>query len=90
MAFASVFTSLSVCWWSSITILLLMVHIIQIFATVITLVLGVLVNTLQYHDTVNFVQDSKTEDPHQRTCTNVKGLTSETDMPGHVLIGCAR
>ena len=40
-----------------------LVHIIQIFATVITPVLGVLVNTLLYHDTVNFVQDSETEDP---------------------------
>ena len=28
-----------------------------------TPVLGVLVNTLQYHDTVEFVQDSETEDP---------------------------
>ena len=33
------------------------------FATVTTPVLGVLVNTLQYHDTVDFVQDSETEDP---------------------------
>ena len=32
-------------------------------ATSTTPVLGVLVNTLQYHDTVNFVQDSETEDP---------------------------
>ena len=24
-----------------------------------------LVNTLQYHDTVDFVQDSETEDPHK-------------------------
>ena len=28
-----------------------------------TPVLGVLVNTLQYPDTVDFVQDSETEDP---------------------------
>ena len=62
-ASAIVFTSLSVCWWGSITILLLLVHIIRTFATVTTPVLGVLVNTLQYHDTVNFVHDSETEDP---------------------------
>ena len=30
-----------------------------------TPVLGVLVNTLQYHDIVNFVQDAETEDPHE-------------------------
>ena len=36
------------------------------FATVTTPVLGVLVNTLQYHDIVNFVQDSETEDAHFR------------------------
>ena len=35
-----------------------------------SLVLGVLVNMLQYHDTVDFVQDSETEDPHgdARSC----------------------
>ena len=53
----------SVCWWGSVTILLLLVHVIRTFATVTTTVLGVLVNTLQYHDTVDFVQDSETEDP---------------------------
>ena len=41
----------------------LLVQILRTFATVTTLVLGVLVNTLQYHDTVDFVQDSETEDP---------------------------
>ena len=58
-----VFTSLSVCWWGSITILLLLVHFIRTFATVTTPVLGALVNTLQYHDTVDFEQASETEDP---------------------------
>ena len=66
-ASAIVFTSLSICWWGSITILLILVHTILIFAIVITPVLGVLVNTLQYYDTVNFVQDSETEDPHDRS-----------------------
>ena len=41
-------------------------HVIRTFATVTTPVLGVLENTLQYHDIVNFVQDSETEDPHFR------------------------
>ena len=49
--------------WSSITILLLLVHVVWSFATVTTPVLGVLVNTLQYLDTVDFVQDLETEDP---------------------------
>ena len=40
---------------SSITILPLLVQIIRSFATVTTLVHCVLVNTLQYHDTVDFV-----------------------------------
>ena len=44
-ASASVFTSLSVCWWCSITILLLMVHFIRTVATVTIPVLVVLVNT---------------------------------------------
>ena len=61
-ASAIVFISLSVCKWGSITILLLLVHIIRTFATVTTPVLGVLVHTLQYHDIVNFVQDSETQD----------------------------
>ena len=62
-ASALVLLSLLVCWWSSITILPLLVHIIRIFATVTIPVLCVLVNTLQCHDTVDFVQDSETEDP---------------------------
>ena len=43
-------------WWGSITILVFPVHIIRTFATVTTPVLGVLVNTLQYLDTVDFMQ----------------------------------
>ena len=43
--------------------MLILVHTILIFAIVITPVLGVMVNTLQYYDTVNVVQDSETEDP---------------------------
>ena len=39
-----------------------LVHTIST-ATVTTPVLGVLVNTLQYHDTVDFVQDTETENP---------------------------
>ena len=58
-----VFTSLSLCRWSSITILLLLVHISQIFETVTIPVLVALANTLQSHDTVDYVQDSETEDP---------------------------
>ena len=34
-----------------------------IFATHDNFVLCVLVNTLQYHDAVDFVKDSETEDP---------------------------
>ena len=49
--------------WCSITILLFLVHFIRTFATVTTHVLGVLVNTLQYLDTVDVVQDLETEDP---------------------------
>ena len=63
-ASAIVFSSLSVYWWGSITILVLVVHIMRTFATVTTPVLGVLVNTLQYPDTGDFVQDSETEDLH--------------------------
>ena len=48
---------------SSITILLFLVRIIWTFATVTSFVLCVLVNTLQYHDIVDIVQDSETEDP---------------------------
>ena len=55
--------SLLVCWWCSITILPLLVHNIRTFATVTTPVPCVFVNTLQYHDTVDFAQDSETEDP---------------------------
>ena len=62
-ASAIVLISLSLCRWGSITILLLLVHIIQIFATVTIPVLVALANTLQSHDTVDFVQDSETEDP---------------------------
>ena len=55
------------CGWfvggSSITILPLLVQIIRTFATVTIPVLCVLVNTLQYHDTVDLVQDSEKEDP---------------------------
>ena len=60
-----VFTSLSVCWWGSITILLLQVHFIRTVSTVTIHVLVVLANTLQYHDTVDFVQDPETEDPQR-------------------------
>ena len=45
------------CWcigWSSITILPLLVHVVRTSATVTTPVRCVLVNTLQYHDTVDF------------------------------------
>ena len=55
------------CWCvgvSSVTILPLLVQIIRTFATVTIFVQCVLANTLQYHDTVDFVQDSKTPDPH--------------------------
>ena len=62
-ASAIVFTSLSLCRWGSITILLLLVHISQVFATVTIPVLVALANTLQSHDTVDYVQDSETEDP---------------------------
>ena len=55
------------CGWfvggSSTTILRLLVQIIRTFATVTIPVLCVLVNTLQYHDTVDLVQDSEKEDP---------------------------
>ena len=63
-ASANVFISLLVCWWGSISILPFLVHIFRTFATGTTPVLCVLVNTLQHHDTVDFVQDSETEDPH--------------------------
>ena len=49
---------------SSITILSLLVQIIRTFATVTMFVKCVLANTLEYHDTVDLVQDSETEDPH--------------------------
>ena len=49
---------------SSITTLPLLVQIIRTFATVTTFVLCVWVNTYQHRDTVDFVQDSETEDPH--------------------------
>ena len=41
----------------------LLVQIIRTFAIVTIFVQCVLVHTLQYHDTVDFVQDSETEDP---------------------------
>ena len=47
---------------NGITILLFLVRIFWTFATVKIFVLCVLVNTLQYHDTVDIVQDSETED----------------------------
>ena len=47
----------------AVTILRLLVQIIRTFATVTIPVLCVLVNTLQYHDTVDLVQDSEKEDP---------------------------
>ena len=57
----------SLCWCvgeSSITVLPLLGEIICTFATATTLsCVCVLVNTLQYHDTVGFVKDSETEDP---------------------------
>ena len=43
--------------------MLFLVHSVRTFATVTTPVLGVLVNTLQYLNTVDFVQNSETEDP---------------------------
>ena len=55
----------------SITILPLLVQIVRTFATVTIFVQCVLVNTLQYHDTVDLVQDSETEDPQ---------LVAEPDM----------
>ena len=45
------------------TILLLLVHFIRTVVTVTIPVLCVLVNTIQYHDTVDIVQDFETEDP---------------------------
>ena len=58
----------SCCCWclggSSITIMPLLVQIIRTFAIVTMFVQRVLVNTLRYHDTVDFAQDSETEDPH--------------------------
>ena len=48
---------------SSITILLFLVRNFWTFATVTIFVLCVLIDTLQYHDTVEFAQDSETEDP---------------------------
>ena len=62
-ASAIVFTSLSLCRWGSIKVLLLLVKSSQIFATVTILVLVALAKTLQSHDTVDFAQDSETEDP---------------------------
>ena len=38
-------------------------HIFRTCATVTIFILCVLVNTLQYHDTVDFAQDSETENP---------------------------
>ena len=57
-------------WWeqhrdTSITILPLLVQIIWTFTTLTIIVHCVLVNTLQYHDTVDLVQDAETEDPHR-------------------------
>ena len=54
------------CWCvgvSSITILPLLVQIIRTFATLTNLCSVCAGNTLHYHDTVDFVQDSETEDP---------------------------
>ena len=54
------------CWCvggSSITILPLLVQIFRTFAIVTFFVLCVMVNTLPYHDPVDFVQDPETEDP---------------------------
>ena len=56
------------CFWSvggsSITILPLLVHIIRTL------------NTLQCHDTVDFVQDSETEDPHSNPIERSQGRIS--------------
>ena len=71
-----------VCWWGSITILPHLVHIIRTFATVTTPVLCMLVNTLQYHDTVDFVQDSETKDPQlvaERRVGRNRGKTMGTN-----------
>ena len=69
------------CWClggSSITILPLLVQIIRTFAIVTIFVQCVLVNTLQNHDTVNFLQDSVTEDPHSAHISSWS-----CDMEGH-------
>ena len=53
----------SCCWCvggSSITVLPFLVQIIRTFATVTILVLCVLANTLQYHDTVDSHKDART------------------------------
>ena len=41
-----------------------LVQIIRTFAALAIFVQCVFVNTLQYHDTVDFVWDTETEDPH--------------------------
>ena len=48
---------------SSITILPLLVQIVRTLAIVTIFVQCVVINTLQYHDTVDLVQDSEMEDP---------------------------
>ena len=59
---------------SSITILPHLVQITWTFAIVTIFVQCVLVNTLQYHDTVDFVQYSETEDPHMRPISRRKSV----------------
>ena len=69
------------CWCvggSSTTILPLLVQIIRTFANVTIFVQCVLVNTLQYHHTVDFVQDSETEDPQW---SSVLGHHVPTSLP---------
>ena len=51
------------CWWGQHHDTAFLVQIVWTFATVTIPVLCVLVNTLQYHDNVDFAQDFETEDP---------------------------